>query len=104
MRGLSQKTEKLIAFAHTLLAEHHPMTLRQLHYAIFSAPKIAYDNTQADYKRLSRATTLARRAHRWGELQQAHLVSNDLLIGVHSDISSQRPSASLPENVRSSRD
>jgi hypothetical protein len=28
-----------------------------LHYAIFSAAKIDYDNTQADYKRLSRATT-----------------------------------------------
>src|SRR5262249_7748261 len=68
MRGLAKKTEKLIAFARGLLAELHPMTLRQLHYAIFSAAKIPYENTQADYKRLSRATTLARRTHRWGEL------------------------------------
>lgn len=45
------------------------MTLRQLHYAIFSAAKIAYENTQADYKRLSRATTCARRLHRACELQ-----------------------------------
>ncbi len=44
------------------------MTLRQLHYAIFSAAKIAYDNTQADYKRLSRATTTARRLYREREL------------------------------------
>jgi hypothetical protein len=44
------------------------MTLRQLHYAIFSAAKIDYQNNQKDYKRLSRATTLARREHRWGEL------------------------------------
>jgi len=74
MRGLSKKTEELIHFAYTLLAESHPMTLRQLHYAIFSAAKIAYDNTQADYKRLSRATTLARRTHRWGELNGRRVV------------------------------
>jgi hypothetical protein len=55
-------------FAHSLLAEFHPMTLRQLHYAIFSAAKIAYDNTPADYKRLSRATTTARRGYRAFEL------------------------------------
>jgi hypothetical protein len=38
MRGLSEKTLELIAFARLLLVELHPMTtLRQLHYAIFSA-------------------------------------------------------------------
>jgi hypothetical protein len=74
LRGLAKKTEKLIAFARTLLAELHPMTLRQLHYAIFSAAKIAYENTQADYKRLSRATTLARRTHRWGELHGLQVI------------------------------
>src|SRR5215472_12593715 len=68
MRGLAKKTEELIHFAYMLLAEFHPMTLRQLHYAIFSAAKIAYENTQADYKRLSRATTYARRLHRTREL------------------------------------
>ena len=54
MRGLAKRTEELIHFAYTQLAESHPMTLRQLHYAIFSAAKIDYENTQADYKRLSR--------------------------------------------------
>jgi hypothetical protein len=53
MRGLSSKTLERIAFARRLLAEFHPMTLRQLHYAIFSAARIAYDNTPEDYKRLS---------------------------------------------------
>jgi len=59
---------ELILFARRLLAEFHPMTLRQLHYAIFSAARIAYENTQPDYKRLSRATTYARRLHRTREL------------------------------------
>ena len=68
MRGLSKRTEELIAFAYRILAENHPMTLRQLHYAIFSAAQIEYDNTQADYKRLSRVTTIARRTQRFGEL------------------------------------
>jgi hypothetical protein len=68
MRGLSQRTLELIVFARMLLAEFHPMTLRQLHYAIFSAAKIEYDNTPSDYKRLSRATTTARRGYRELEL------------------------------------
>jgi hypothetical protein len=33
MRGLSEKTTELISVARQLLAEFHPMTLRQLHYA-----------------------------------------------------------------------
>lgn len=78
MRGLAKKTEELIAFAHELLAQFHPMTVRQLHYAIFSAAKIDYENTQADYKRLSRATTRARRVHRWGELI-GHQVTDGIL-------------------------
>jgi hypothetical protein len=57
-----------MAFARQLLERHHPMTLRQLHYAIFSASKIAYDNTPNDYKRLSRVTTKARRDYRSLEL------------------------------------
>ena len=68
MRGLSKKTIELILFARQLLAELNPMTLRQLHYAVFSASKIAYDNTPADYKRLSRVTTTARRLYRECEL------------------------------------
>lgn len=68
MRGLSKQTVELIVFAQKLLRELNPMTLRQLHYAIFSAAKIQYDNTMADYKRLSRATTVARRNYRALEL------------------------------------
>jgi hypothetical protein len=68
MRGLSKATIELIGFARMLLAELHPMTLRQLHYAIFSAAKIDYDNTPKAYKRLSRVTTVARRYYRILEL------------------------------------
>jgi hypothetical protein len=68
MRGLSKATVELIEFARMLLVELHPMTLRQLHYAIFSAAKIDYDNTPKDYKRLGRATTKARRDYRAYEL------------------------------------
>jgi hypothetical protein len=39
-----------------------------LHYAIFSAAQIAYANDQASYRRLSRATTTARRAFREWDL------------------------------------
>jgi hypothetical protein len=69
MRGLAKETIELILFARVLLAELHPMTLRQLHYAIFSAAWIKYDNTPVDYKRLSRATTGARRRYRQAELE-----------------------------------
>jgi hypothetical protein len=67
--GLSQRTIELIDFARELLKASHPMTLRQLHYTIFSAARIDYRNTPADYKRLSRATTKARRDYREAELQ-----------------------------------
>jgi hypothetical protein len=50
MRGLATKTLGLILFARSPLEEFHPMKLRQMHYAIFSAAKISYENTQADYK------------------------------------------------------
>jgi hypothetical protein len=69
MRGFSKRTIELIKFARTLLGKFHPMTLRQLHYAIFSTSKIAYENTPKDYKRLSRVTTMARRLYRCLELQ-----------------------------------
>jgi hypothetical protein len=57
------------------------MTLRQLHYAIFSAAEIDYENTQADYKRLSRATTRARRLHRTYELRDcpSHLIPRETI-------------------------
>jgi hypothetical protein len=81
MRGLAKHTIELIMFARQLLAELHPMTLRQLHYAIFSATKVAYDNTPADYKRLSRATTKARRNYRALELAgEMDSLDADLLI------------------------
>ena len=69
MRGLSNSTKELIEYAYRLLEADHPQTLRQLHYAIFSRQEIAYENTQADYKRLSRATTVARRTCRACELR-----------------------------------
>jgi hypothetical protein len=64
MRGLSKKTIELVMFARQLLEQFHPMTLRQLHYTIFSAAKIEYENTQRDYKRLGHHTTTARRLYR----------------------------------------
>ena len=69
MRGLSKSTKELIQYAAGLLEQDNPQTLRQLHYAIFSRKEIPYENTQADYKRLSRATTVARRAYRAWELE-----------------------------------
>jgi hypothetical protein len=69
MRGLSSSTKPLIKYAASLLRDDHPQTLRQLHYAIFSRREIPYENSQADYKRLSRATTLARRTYRNWELR-----------------------------------
>jgi hypothetical protein len=87
MRGLSAKTLELILFARTLLSEFNPMTLRQLHYAIFSAAKIAYENTRSDYQRLSRVTTKARRDYREIELagefdllDSPHLISPDWIV------------------------
>jgi hypothetical protein len=69
MRGLSNSTKELIQYAFRLLKQDHPQTLRQLHYAIFSRKEIPYENTQADYKRLSRATTVARRVYRAWQLE-----------------------------------
>jgi len=69
MRGQSAATKELICYAHGLLNADHPQTLRQLHYAIFSRREIRYANTQADYKRLSRATSVARRTYRAWELE-----------------------------------
>jgi hypothetical protein len=68
MRGKSTKTLELIEYALKLFEEDHPQTLRQLHYAVFSRQEIAYNNDQASYKRLSRATSAARRTYRKWEL------------------------------------
>jgi hypothetical protein len=67
-RGLSKSTIELIQFAQVLLERDNPQTLRQLHYAIFSAAIIAYQNDLASYRRLSRVTTIARRLYRAWEL------------------------------------
>jgi hypothetical protein len=80
MRGLSRKTIELRDFARNLLAANRPMNLRQLHYTIFSAAKIAYQNNLADYKRLSRVTTDSRRRHR-----QAQLVGYDAVDEIPHD-------------------
>src|ERR1039457_4625236 len=69
MRGLSNSTKELIEYAYRLLVADHPQTLRQLHYAVFSRREIPYENDQADYKRLSRATSVACRAYRAWELE-----------------------------------
>jgi hypothetical protein len=67
MRGRSQKIQELLCFAYELLKAFRPMTLRQLHYAVFSAAKIPYENELRDYRRLSRTTTESRRRHRHAE-------------------------------------
>jgi hypothetical protein len=69
MRGLSESTKELIRHAYQILADDHPMTLRQLHYQIFSRGQMDYQNDVASYRRLSRATTMARRSHRAWELE-----------------------------------
>jgi hypothetical protein len=81
MRGLAKETIELIMFARMLLAELNPMTLRQLHYSIFSAARIDYDNTQKEYKRLSRVTSRARRDYRAHELAgNTGFLDSELLI------------------------
>jgi hypothetical protein len=68
MRGLSESTKQLIKYAYRLLEAVHPQTLLQLHYAIFSLAVILYANDKASYKRLSHATTAARRKFRAWQL------------------------------------
>jgi len=68
MRGQSASTIELTLFAKRVLEENHPMTLRQLHYAIFSLDQIDYANDKSSYQRLSRVTTTARRLWRCWEL------------------------------------
>ena len=70
MRGSSARTNELIEYGRRLLEADNPQTLQQLHYAIFSRKEIPYSNTQADYKRLSRATSFARRAYRAWALER----------------------------------
>ena len=75
MRGMSKRTLELLRVAYEVLKELKPITLRQLHYAIFSLAlaALAYANTQSDYRRLSRITTASRRRHRDAELRGLEL-------------------------------
>jgi hypothetical protein len=71
MRGPSRKTIELLNFARELLKALNPMTLRQLHYTIFSAAQaksIGYNNDVKSYRQLSRATTEARERYSDEEL------------------------------------
>jgi hypothetical protein len=92
MRGLANETIKLIMFARSLLAELHPMTLRQLHYAIFSAAVLAYENTAKAYKRLSVVTSRARNDYRALELAgETKALESQLLIPPEWMVDEQRP-------------
>jgi hypothetical protein len=96
MRGLAQRTIELVMFARELLAENHPMTLRQLHYAIFSAARIPYNNAQNDYKRLSHHTSRARRRYRALELAgEVDQLDSGLLIPPGWIVDEQRQAESV---------
>ena len=101
-RGLSKETLELIDYARKLLNAQNPMTLRQLHYAIFSRNEIDYANDKASYSRLGRATTTARRAYREWELagsggpQPAHGIQPDLMV----DETRQPETVSVWENAK----
>ena len=55
---MQEQTERLIHVAYRVLANHRPMTLRQVFYRLVAAQTI--ENTQARYKSLSRALVRAR--------------------------------------------
>ncbi len=54
------ETQRLIDAAHMVLAAHHPMTLRQIHYQL--ATKQVHPNTQQAYNKLKRVLADARLA------------------------------------------
>src|SRR5579859_6543093 len=70
MRGLAESTVVLALYAYELLKKLHPMTLRQLHYAIFSKAEIDYQNDKASYRKLSNVTSMSRRLSRALELDE----------------------------------
>lgn len=53
-----KKTLELIQTAREILAEHHPMTLRQVYYQLVSG--LVLENSEKQYKQLSRHLTTAR--------------------------------------------
>lgn len=55
---MRQQTAKLIEAATAVLAEHHPMTLRQVYYQLVARHII--DNNRNEYQRLSNALVKAR--------------------------------------------
>jgi hypothetical protein len=62
MRGEAKATTRLIAAAVSILQEQNPMTVRQLFYRLVGTGQI--DNTQAEYSRVSRLMTIARKDSR----------------------------------------
>lgn len=55
---MQERTKKIIHAAYEVLADHHPMTLRQVFYRLVAAQII--ENKQSKYKSLSRALVKAR--------------------------------------------
>jgi hypothetical protein len=66
MRGINQNNRDLIEAVNIILAEDHPMTLRQVHYRVFSLanPALKYANEEFCYDRLGRVLTNARLLYR----------------------------------------
>ena len=54
--------EVRVAIEH-LMAEHGPMTVRQVHYALVSRPELDFENTSFEYQNLERYPDTA--ATRW---------------------------------------
>jgi hypothetical protein len=60
MRGLRRGTIELINFARELLVTSHPMTLRQLHYAILRSVILERVKRRADNSRSLRSASFGR--------------------------------------------
>jgi hypothetical protein len=80
MRGLADKTIKLMLYAYDVLTEIQPATLRQLHYTVFSRAEIAYANDRASYRLLGKATSISRRLNRAVELEQSSYENSQLVV------------------------
>jgi hypothetical protein len=68
MRGIAEASKELIAEVNVILEADHPMSLRQVHYQVFSRGTVDYQNDVPSYRRLSRVLTKARRRYRQWEL------------------------------------
>lgn len=69
MVGLHKKTQAMIEAARAVMAEHHPMTLRQVFYRLVSGQVL--ENTRGQYQALSNALVRARQDAMipWGWLE-----------------------------------